>query len=113
MTLTGTIAKNAVEFHSEGTPRRSAPDAANHTDFTGVWVRRLTDRHHRAPGMAPSREKAKICREFEVMLARPQKKIETMTTRSITLAVAVPSASTKICAACGLAADSVPYSTME
>src|SRR5579859_5384082 len=64
ITLTETTAWNATDDHSDGSTRTNAPTAANQTLLTGVPVRGLTECHRCEPGIAPSREKAKICREL-------------------------------------------------
>jgi len=88
------IADKAVVLFSDGTPRANAQAAANHTARVGVLVRVLTVRQCRAPGMAPSREKAKICRLLDVRLARPQKNMAPMMIASMSFApVGLPASS--------------------
>src|SRR4051812_2429817 len=78
-TLTLTMAVKAVCDHKAGMISTSAQAAASHTAFTGVRVRSDTECHQRDPGMAPSREKAKIWRVLLVMLARPQNSMAPIT----------------------------------
>lgn len=88
---------NAVWDHQAGMISTSGQAAASHTALTGVRVRRDTECHQREPGIAPSREKAKIWRVLLVMLARPQNNMAPITTSRSSLAAPVPSASMRIC----------------
>ena len=85
------MAVNAVCDHQPGRTSTSEQPTASQTALTGVRVRGETECHQREPGMAPSREKAKICRVLLVMLARPQKSIAPITISRSTLAVPMPS----------------------
>src|SRR5436190_17583279 len=90
------MAVKAVCDHQPGRTRASEQATASQTALTGVRVRGDTECHQREPGMAPSREKAKICRVLLVRLARPQKSIAPITTSSSALAQPMPRPSMRI-----------------
>jgi hypothetical protein len=94
-------------FHQPGIVSTTAQPAASQTAATGVRVRLESRCHRPLPGIAPSRLNAQICREFEVMFARPQNSSAITGNSSSSFAPVSPTASTRICAGGTLAADSV------